>query len=465
MIKRRRKQLIYFYVFSDLFSIISAFFLTFLLRFYSGLIATPKGIPHYEKYFLVLPVLIIVQILSFSYMGYYRVKLRRNRLDDLFLVFFNTIISTIAVLLTFSYLRSYNHVDFQVSHLFLFIYIPFSVLLIFGSRLLIFKIFKKTFLKNNGISRILVAGEGNLAKMMAANLKKYEHFGIDIVGFLSSGKKRGNILGSYEDLEKIVKKYNITDLFIALSLKEFGTIMKLIEKGNNLLIDIKLVPDIVHLASLKSGMEHIEGIPIINLGDIPLHGWKLLLKNSFDLIFALAGLIVSFIPMALIGAAIKLTSRGPVFYSQSRVGLNGKTFKMIKFRTMVRDAEKETGVIWSPPDDARVTKTGKLLRKFSLDEIPQLFNVLKGDMSLVGPRPERPELVEKFKKNIPKYMLRHTVKSGMTGWAQVHGLRGNTPLNKRIEFDIYYIQNWTMKLDLEILWRTILKFQFIDINN
>lgn len=465
MIRKRRKQLIYFYIFSDIFSIVSAFFLTFFIRFYSGLIAVPKGIPHYEKYILVLPVLVLVQILSFSYMGYYQVKLRRNRLDDLFLVFFNTILSAVVVLLTFSYLRSYNHVDFQVSHLFLFIYIPFSVILIFGSRLLIFKIFKKAFLKSNGISRVLVAGEGNLAEMMAANLKKYEHFGIDIVGFISPAKKGGNILGNYNDLEKIVKKHNITDLFIALSLKEFGTIMKLIEKGNNLLLDIKLVPDIVHLASLKSGMEHIGGIPIINLGDIPLKGWKFFLKNSFDFIFSLAGVIVAFIPMILIGVAIKLTSRGPVFYTQSRIGLDGKTFNMIKFRTMIRDAEKETGAIWSPPDDARITKTGKFLRKLSLDEIPQLLNVLKGDMSLVGPRPERPELVDKFKNDIPKYMLRHTVKSGMTGWAQVHGLRGNTPLNKRIEFDIYYIQNWTMKLDFEILWRTILKFQFIDSSN
>jgi putative colanic acid biosynthesis UDP-glucose lipid carrier transferase len=167
----------------------------------------------------------------------------------------------------------------------------------------------------------------------------------------------------------------------------------------------------------------------------------------------------------LLAILIKITSRGPVFYSQTRVGIDGEIFKMLKFRTMKIDAEKETGAIWSPRGDKRVTKLGRILRKLSIDEIPQLINVLKGNMSLVGPRPERPELVEKFKNNIPKYMLRHAVKTGMTGWAQVHGLRGNTPLDKRIEYDIYYIRNWSFRLDLEILWRTVLKLQFVDKNN
>ncbi|HSQ34727.1 MAG TPA: exopolysaccharide biosynthesis polyprenyl glycosylphosphotransferase, partial [Candidatus Binatia bacterium] len=272
-------------------------------------------------------------------------------------------------------------------------------------------------------------------------------------------------LGSCADLKKVVEQHGITDLFIALPLKEYGTIMKLIETGNNLLLDIRLVPDILQLASLKAGLEHIEGLPIINLGDIPLEGWPALSKRIFDFLVSLAACIF-FLPLiALTALVLKLDSAGPVFYLQTRVGLDGRIFKMIKFRTMIRNAEKETGPIWSPQNDARVTRVGRVLRKFSIDELPQLLNVLSGAMSLVGPRPERPELVEKFKESIPRYMLRHRVKTGMTGWAQVHGLRGNTPLDKRIEFDIYYIQNWTLRLDLEILFRTILKFQFIDKNN
>ncbi len=206
-------------------------------------------------------------------------------------------------------------------------------------------------------------------------------------------------------------------------------------------------------------------MPIINLGDIPLEGWPALSKRLFDILVSACGLVL-FLPFgALVALLLKLDSRGPVFHCQTRVGLDGRIFKMIKFRTMVRNAEKETGPIWSPQNDPRVTAVGRVLRKLSIDEVPQLINVLVGDMSLVGPRPERPELVERFKGNIPRYMLRHRVKTGMTGWAQVHGLRGNTPLDKRIEFDIFYIQNWTFRLDLEIIFRTILKFQFIDRNN
>ncbi|HEX7502755.1 MAG TPA: exopolysaccharide biosynthesis polyprenyl glycosylphosphotransferase, partial [Acidobacteriota bacterium] len=228
---------------------------------------------------------------------------------------------------------------------------------------------------------------------------------------------------------------------------------------------IRLVPDILQLASLKSGLEHIEGLPIINLGDIPLEGWPALSKRLFDLLVSMAGLVVSLPVFAVTALLLKLDSPGPVFYLQTRVGLDGRIFKMIKFRTMVHNAEKETGPIWSPQNDSRVTRVGRVLRKLSIDELPQLINVFLGEMSLVGPRPERPELVRKFKENIPRYMLRHRVKTGMTGWAQVHGLRGNTPLDKRIEFDIFYIQNWTFRLDLEIIFRTILKFQFIDRNN
>ena len=203
-------------------------------------------------------------------------------------------------------------------------------------------------------------------------------------------------------------------------------------------------------------------MPIINLGDIPLEGWPALSKRLFDLLVALGGLIFFLPVFALTALLLKIDSPGPVFYRQTRLGLDGRIFKMIKFRTMVCNAEKETGPIWSPQNDTRVTRVGKYLRKLSMDELPQLINVLAGDMSLVGPRPERPELVQKFKQSIPRYMLRHRVKAGMTGWAQVHGLRGNTPLDKRIEFDIFYIQNWTFRLDLEIIFRTILKFRFID---
>jgi exopolysaccharide biosynthesis polyprenyl glycosylphosphotransferase len=463
MIKKKRKQLIHFYILSDVLAIILAFNLTFWLRFWSGLVAAPKGIPGYSTYLAIIPFLVFVHLVHFSYQGYYKIKLRRNRLDDLFLVLLNTVVSVFLIILIFSYLKSYQFVNFEVSHVFLFIYVPFGIFFIFCQRLLMFKLFRSMFLKGNGVSRVLIAGTGDFAMMTAKNLLKYGHFGIEVTGFLENGKKEGlTVLGNYEELEEVVNRHGITDLVIALPSSEYETSLKLIEVANNLLIEIRLVPDILQIASLKAGMEHIEGIPIINLGDIPLQGWQLIFKRMFDFLVSALGLVIISPVFLAIALLVKLTSRGPVFYVQTRVGLDGKHFRMIKFRTMVVNAEKDTGAIWSPPNDSRVTKIGKVLRKLSLDELPQLLNVVVGDMSLVGPRPERPELVEKFKQHIPNYMLRHSVKTGMTGWAQVHGLRGNTPLDKRIEFDIYYIQNWTFRLDLEILWRTILKFQFID---
>jgi len=452
------------YVLSDVLAILLGFFTSFWLRFHSGILGVPKGIPSLNSYLVIIPFLLIIQLIYFSYQGFYRFKLRRNRLDDLFLVILNSLISSFAVLLIFSYFKSYGFIHFEISHVFIAVYAPLSILSIFICRTLMFKVFSSLALARNGVSKVLIAGQGDLAEMTASNLAKYRHFGLEVAGFLGPEQK-ANTLGNCADLKKVVEKHGITDLFIALPLKEYSTIMKLIETGNNLLLDIRLVPDILQLASLKAGLEHIEGLPIINLGDIPLEGWPALSKRLFDFLVSLTGLIL-FLPLiALTTLFLKLDSAGPVFYLQTRVGLDGRIFRMIKFRTMIKNAEKETGPIWSPQNDQRVTRVGRFLRKLSIDELPQLINVLIGDMSLVGPRPERPELVEKFKNNIPRYMLRHRVKTGMTGWAQVHGLRGNTPLDKRIEFDIYYIQNWTLRLDLEILFRTILKFQFINKNN
>ena len=461
MIRKQREQLTRLFVCSDVMAILISFLASFWLRFHSGLLRVPKGIPSFSSYLVIVPFLLAIQLVYFSYQGFYRFKLRRNRLDDLFSVILNSAATAFTILMIFSYFKSYNFIRFEISHVFLLVYGPVSALAIVVCRALMFKVFRRLALARNGVSKVLIAGRGDLAEMTAVNLGKYGHFGLEVSGFLAPGSGAG-ILGNYEELERVVKKHGITDLFVALPLSEYTTIMKLIEEANNLLIDIRLVPDILQLASLKAGLEHIEGLPIINLGDIPLEGWPALSKRLFDLLVSMAGLVFSLPVFALTALLLKLDSPGPVFYLQTRVGLDGRIFKMIKFRTMVRNAEKETGPIWSPQNDVRVTRVGKVLRKLSIDELPQLINVLTGDMSLVGPRPERPELVRQFKGKIPRYMLRHRVKTGMTGWAQVHGLRGNTPLDKRIEFDIYYIQNWTFRLDLEIIFRTILKFQFID---
>jgi len=272
MIKKRRKQLIYLFILSDFIAIVLSFHVAYWIRFLSGFIAAPKGVPDYGKYMVLIPVLLLVQVIHFSYQGYYKVKLRRNRLDDLFLVLLNTVVSAFLVLLIFSYFKSYQFIDFEVSHVYLIIYIPIAIFFIFGQRLLVFLIFRRVNLKRNGVSRVLIAGTSDLALMTAKNLKKYAHFGIEITGFLAP-EPGDQVLGGYGDLEAAVKKHRITDIVIALPSSEYLVTQKMIETANNLLIEIRLVPDILQMASLKPGMEHIEGIPIINLGEIPLQGW------------------------------------------------------------------------------------------------------------------------------------------------------------------------------------------------
>ncbi len=222
-------------------------------------------------------------------------------------------------------------------------------------------------------------------------------------------------------------------------------------------MDIIVVPDIYEFITLRGGIEEFDGLPIVNLRNTPLFGWNMVLKRTFDVSLSTALIALTSPLMLLIAILVKAGSRGPVFYVQERMGLDGATFSMLKFRSMRTGAEDGTGPVWAGRGDERRTTIGRFLRRTSLDELPQLFNVLRGDMSLVGPRPERPVFIEEFRKRIPRYMLRHKVKAGMTGWAQVNGWRGDTDLKKRIDYDIYYIEHWSLLFDLKIVWLTLWK--------
>ncbi len=223
------------------------------------------------------------------------------------------------------------------------------------------------------------------------------------------------------------------------------------------MIDVKVVPDLLQVIALKARLEDLDGIPIININDVPLQGFNSFIKRALDIAISSTALAFMGIPFGIVSLLIRRSSSGPVFYRQERMGLDGKPFLIYKFRSMYEDAEAESGPVWAREDDPRCTPIGRLLRRTNVDEMPQLWNVLKGDMSLVGPRPERPYFVDQFKQRIPQYMLRHKVRAGLTGWAQVNGWRGNTSIEKRIEYDLYYIENWSVTLDLKIMWLTLLK--------
>jgi Undecaprenyl-phosphate glucose phosphotransferase len=309
-----------------------------------------------------------------------------------------------------------------------------------------------------------VVGQGPLAQALVDRIHRAPDAGIQLAGAVPFSTDAPGVavdgsplkvLGGIDSLESIVQTQSIEQVFIALPLSEQPRLGALVDTLSATAADVLVVPDLLQFVSLHGGSHDFDGVPVVALRHGPVHGWDAVSKRAFDLVFGgLILLLVSPIMLA-VAAAVKLTSRGPVFYRQERMGLDGRTFHILKFRSMRIDAE-QSGARWATSGDNRTTSIGAFLRKYSLDELPQFLNVLAGDMSLVGPRPERPVFIDKFKREIPRYQLRHKVKAGITGLAQVEGWRGNTSLERRIERDIYYIENWSLWLDFKILVRTAL---------
>jgi Undecaprenyl-phosphate glucose phosphotransferase len=303
----------------------------------------------------------------------------------------------------------------------------------------------------------VVVGGGEAAAEVFRVLKRRPDVGVRVLGRLGDKREDGETrwLGAPEEIRAVLDSHQVDVVIIALPHADYPRLGAILDGIGDDPVAIHFVPDVFSLASLRGGIEEFESLPIIHLRESPLYGWNRLLKRVFDVLLG-AVAVVALAPLMLaIAAAIKLTSPGPVLYRQERMGLDGKRFSMLKFRSMVPDAEAVTGPRWAVPDDPRRTRLGAFLRRTSLDELPQLLNVLRGDMSLVGPRPERPSFVEEFRRRVPRYMLRHKVKAGITGWAQINGWRGNTSIEKRIECDLYYIERWSLGLDLKILLQTL----------
>lgn len=263
------------------------------------------------------------------------------------------------------------------------------------------------------------------------------------------------VLGSLGNLEIILPENKLDEIAITLSLKDYDYLERIVGICEKSGVHTKFIPDYNSLIPSKPYTEDLMGLPVINIRYVPLTNMgNKLIKRVVDIAGSLFGIIVTSPVMLLAALLVKLTSPGPVIFRQERVGLHNRPFYMYKFRSMEQQKPTEEKKAWTVRDDPRVTRVGKLLRRTSLDELPQLFNILKGDMSLVGPRPERPLFVEKFKEEIPRYMVKHQVRPGLTGWAQVNGLRGDTSIRKRIDYDIYYIENWTLGFDIKIIFMT-----------
>ncbi len=485
MIHRNRARLVGLFVASDVVAIVVSYVWSYLLRFHPYIaphifpVDPGKGTPSLSSYLVVLPFYIAVHLTVFYFQGFYRSRLRRTKLDDFFYISLNAVLTIIVAIAALNTIIGYSapgravlagHPLEKPSRAFLIIYFLGVVFMISILRNQIYYVMKRRFKRGLNLQNVLIVGAGDMGLTVAQKLFRVKDLGFVVKGFLDNDLKPGDpvpvdggsvVLGRIEDLGRVIEDHNIHEVYVTLGLQNYGKILESLQIATNYPVNVRLIPDLFQLLTLKANIQDLDGYPVISIDDVPLRGARQAAKRLMDAAAAAIGLVLLSPVFLVVAVLIKLTSRGPVFYHQERVGNDGRRFVVHKFRTMVCDAEAETGPVMSCVDDPRVTRLGRFLRKYSIDEFPQLVNILKGEMSLVGPRPERPEFVKEFTEKIPKYMLRHKVKSGLTGWAQVHGLRQGTSIEKRLEYDFYYIQNWSFALDLKILWMTLRK-GFID---
>jgi Undecaprenyl-phosphate glucose phosphotransferase len=474
LVRRYNRLLVAFYVVSDALLAVWAFVLAYGIRFESGLIPVTKGYPPLDQYLHIVPFVAVLTPLAFQLQGIYRLRRGRSRVDDFFAVLIGSILAVVFGIGATTYFQTYyvSEADklrgaYEVSQVVWGLFLVLNVVLTYCSREAVRELFERRWRAGIGLKRILIAGAGDLGRMVADRVLQHREFGYQVVGFVDDraggdhiGYRGLPLLGTLAEVGDIAQRERIDHLYVALPLEEHTKLLDLVEVTSRECIDVKVVPDLLQFITLRARLEDLDGLPIINVNDVPLQGFNAWMKRMIDIGLSAAALTVLSLPLLAIASLVRLTSRGQIFYAQERMGLDGKAFTVYKFRSMYEGAESTTGPVWAREDDPRATPVGRWLRRLDLDELPQFWNVLRGDMSIVGPRPERPFFVEQFKHRIPQYMLRHKVKAGITGWAQVNGWRGNTSLEKRIEYDLYYIENWSVTLDLKIMWLTVFRGLF-----
>ena len=455
MIQKQARRLQGVFLASDVAATCAALLAAWAIRF-ETVWPVPLGVQPLGNYASLLPVIAVLWPVVFYFHRLYQLRRDRSTIDEALAIVMAASLATLLLVGFLSFQRAWS---FNRALLILFLLL--DVLFVSLGRLAIWRYLEKVWSAGVGVRRALVVGAGNAGRAIADKLLDHPALGLKPVGFADddAGKRaepyRGlEVLGTTAEVRALLAAHEVDTIFLALPVDAYRTMLGILKDVGNEMVDIRFVPDLFQFVTFKAGVEDFDGLPVINLTQRPLEGWNSLVKRTMDIVLAACGLVVLAVMLPFIALAIWLEDRGPVFYTQERMGLDGRLFRILKFRSMRVGAEDATGAVWATEGDARRTRVGAFLRSTSLDEVPQLVNILMGDMSLVGPRPERPEFVREFKEKFPQYMLRHRVKAGLTGWAQVHGWRGNTSLQKRIEYDLYYIENWSLGLDLQILWRT-----------
>ena len=465
MIKSHQKTLNKIYVAIDLILVVAAYALSYGLRFlwlnWIPLFAERPGtyleFGVYMSYlWLILPGYLIILLAN----GVYRPQRSSSRfLESLRIVRIN-IIGIFYIMALLFLIKEIN-----ISRLFLVVFFAANVFLELLYRLVLRGILQRMRKDGYNIKHVLLVGYSRTTEGLIDRMTANPQWGYHVVGILDDLMEAGTrykgipVIGPLASLEEQLENYDLDEINITMRMEDYVHLAEMVAKCEKSGVHTKFLPDYQDIIPTIPYMEDLEGLPVVHIRKVPLSSSELnrFIKRSMDLLLGTIALLIALIPMIIVAIIIKCTSKGPIFYAQKRVGFRNKEFMMYKFRSMEVQEESKEKTAWTTFKDPRVTPIGKFIRKTSIDELPQLWNVLKGDMSLVGPRPERPFYVEKFKEEIPRYMVKHQVRPGMTGWAQVNGYRGDTSIRKRIDCDLYYIENWTPGFDILIMFLTVFK--------
>lgn len=456
MIKENQAILNRIQILIDVLAIILAMVAAYYIRFadyQEGIYLT------LDYYIRALFVIIPLYLFLYSLFGLYLPHRTKSRTEEAL----NIIkVNIIGIILLISGMFVIKEIDY--SRIVLVLFVCFSIAFTIGERLLVRMTLRYYRKKGFNLKHILVIGAGDLGQEFVKRVKNNKELGYNVIGFIDDKKSIGrnvkgvSVLGRLHELEEILDKYKPDEIVVTLPLKEYDSLKEIIQIGEKIGVKVKIVPDYLKYIPARPHADEIDGMPLIHTRYIPLDNIaNRFVKRLTDIVLATFFITITSPVMITAAILIKLSSPGPVIFKQERVGINNKNFVMYKFRSMKVQTDEESDTVWTTKDDPRKTRIGDFIRKTSIDELPQFFNVLFGTMSMIGPRPERPYFVEQFKEKIPKYMIKHQVRPGITGWAQVNGWRGDTSIEERIKCDIYYIENWSLALDIKIIIMTVFK--------
>ena len=441
-------------LFTDLLLVAASWGIAYFVRF--AAFEAPRGIPSAERYAWAGLLLLPAWAWIFRSQHLYEPRRTGSLLQEAGDVLRACSMGIVLLLAADAALRTY------LSRGVIALFWPLSILAVTANRIVIRSFLRRLRRRGRNLRFVLVVGAGELAAEVIERINAHPEAGLRVIGALSDDVSRRErtirgapVLAGYSAIKTVMGMQRVDQVILALPREDAPLVQKILAELDDEVVSVRVVPDLLGTLTLRSTIEDLDGLPVISLREGPFVGWAAVQKRALDVVGSALGLVVVAPILLLASVALLLSSGRPLFFAQERMGLDGRLFRMFKFRTMQRDAERESGPVWTKLDDPRRTRLGAFLRRTAIDELPQLWNVLRGDMSLVGPRPERPVFVEEFRREIPGYMLRHKVKAGLTGWAQIHGWRGDTSLHERVEHDIHYIQNWSLGFDLRILLLTL----------